>query len=336
MRVILAAGLVAAILVVRPSYAAVADDKTCPIDEVVAFIRSVAGDATKTHIKRAHPDAEKDAKDAKNEQKGVGEPDDDHAKSEQKGVGDPDDEHAKSDTCIDYGDRLAAGPEAVVTIETTKGKRHIGGSYDPVFQAPEASEAVSPGAMSYVASLYHNLFSRSSPTVYATGRGLEDCQQAEEEALPLVPLDRLGQTHQEIGADLKEIVAAWKPSAPPHSVQATLRGRDGIAIARADSCGSAHVTLPLRPGDLHPNDPLTLEIVDGRGERLDYDLIVVEPKDLPVPPGPLPTEWLIAAWRLAAGPPETRLDSIARLQTAPPDALAARSISEAIWLDSKF
>ncbi|MGA8582559.1 MAG: hypothetical protein WB715_01700 [Roseiarcus sp.] len=324
MRVILAAGLVAAILVVRPSYAAVPDDKTCSIDEVVAVIRLVAGDPTKTHIKRAHPDAGKDAKDAKD------------AKNEQKGVGDPADEHAKSDTCIDYGDRLEAGPEAVVTIETTKGKRHIGGSYDAVFQAPEASEAVSPGAMSYVASLYHNLFSRSSPTVYATGRGLEDCQQAEEEALPLVPLDRLGQSHQEIGADLKEIVAAWKPSAPPHSVQATLRGKDGAAIARADSCGSAHVTLPLRPGDLHPNDALTLEIVDGRGERLDYDLIVVEPKDLPVPPGPLPSEWLTAAWRLAAGPPETRLDSIARLQTAPPDALAARSISEAIWLDSKF
>ena len=293
MRVILAAGLVAAILVVRPSYAAVPDDKTCSIDEVVAVIRLVAGDPTKTHIKRAHPDAGKDAKDAKD------------AKNEQKGVGDPADEHAKSDTCIDYGDRLEAGPEAVVTIETTKGKRHIGGSYDAVFQAPEASEAVSPGAMSYVASLYHNLFSRSSPTVYATGRGLEDCQQAEEEALPLVPLDRLGQSHQEIGADLKEIVAAWKPSAPPHSVQATLRGKDGAAIARADSCGSAHVTLPLRPGDLHPNDALTLEIVDGRGERLDYDLIVVEPKDLPVPPGPLPSEWLTAAWRLAAGPPET-------------------------------
>ena len=58
MRVILAAGLVAAILVVRPSYAAVPDDKTCSIDEVVAVIRLVAGDPTKTHIKRAHPDAE--------------------------------------------------------------------------------------------------------------------------------------------------------------------------------------------------------------------------------------------------------------------------------------
>jgi hypothetical protein len=314
MRGILAANLVAAILIVRPGYA-VADDKTCPIDEVVAVVRLVAGDATKTHIKRARPD---DGKDEKSDAR------------------EPDDEHAKSDTCIRYGDRLEAGPEAVVTIETTKGKRHIGGSYDPEFQAPEASEAVSPGAMSYIASLYHNLFSRSGTSVYATGRGLGDCQEAGEEALPLVPLDRLGQTHQEIGADLKEVVAAWKPSAPPRSVQATLREGNGVVIARADACGEAHVALPLRPGDLHPNDALTLEIVDGRGARLDYDLIVVEPKDLPAPPGSLPSQWLIAAWRLAAGPPETRLDSIARLQTAPPDALAARNISEAIWLDSKF
>lgn len=52
MRGILAANLVAAILVVRPG-CAVADDKTCPIDEVVAVVRLVAGDATKTHVKRA-------------------------------------------------------------------------------------------------------------------------------------------------------------------------------------------------------------------------------------------------------------------------------------------
>lgn len=314
MRAILAASLLAATLVVRPGYAG-ADERKCPIEQVVAVVYSVAGDVTKTHIKRAHHDGEQ---------------------VERTDTREPDDDHARSETYICYGDRLEAGPEAVVTIETTKGNRHIGGSYDPVFQAPEASEAVSPGAVSYVASLYHNLFSRSGLTVYATGRGLEDCQQAEQAASPLVPLDRLGLTHQEIGADLKEIVAAWKPSVQAHSVQAILRRQDGDAIARAETCGSAHVTLPLRPGDLHPNDALTLEIVDGQGRKLDYDLIVVEPKDLPVPPGPLPSQWLIAAWRLAAGPPETRLDSIARLQTAPSDALAARSISEAIWLDSKF
>ena len=196
MRVILAANLAAAILVARPSHAG-ADDRTCPIDQVVAVIRLVTGDATKTHIKRARRDDEKDAK------------------NEQKDVAEPNDEHATSDTCLGYGDRLEAGPEAVVTIETTKGKRHIGGSYDAVFQAPEASEAVTPGAMTYVTSLYHDLFSRSGLTVYATGRALEDCQQAEDEASPLAPLDRLRQTRQQIGADLTEIVAAWKPSVQP-------------------------------------------------------------------------------------------------------------------------
>jgi hypothetical protein len=96
------------------------------------------------------------------------------------------------------------------------------------------------------------------------------------------------------------------------------------------------MTLPLRPGDLHLNDVLTLEIADNHGQRLNYNLVVVPPNELPNPPAALPSQWLIAAWRLAAGPPDTRIDSIARLQSAPPDALVARKISDAVWGDSKF
>ena len=96
-------------------------------------------------------------------------------------------------------------------------------------------------------------------------------------------------------------------------------------ISQAETCSTGHIALPLRPGDIHPNEMLTLEVVDGRGGRLTYELIVVEPKDLPLPPADIPSQWLVAAWRLAAGPPDTRLDSIARLQTAPPDTLAAPS-----------
>ena len=107
-------------------------------------------------------------------------------------------------------------------------------------------------------------------------------------------------------------------------------------IGQAETCSTGHVALPLRPGDIHPNETLTLEIVDGQGGRLTYELIVVEPKDLPLPPADIQSQWLVAAWRLAAGPPDTRLDSIARLQTAPPDALAAQAISEAVWNNSKL
>jgi hypothetical protein len=311
MRAIFAANVLVAALGAGPNFAA-ADEKACPIARVVARVQSVAGDALKAEIKRA-PTGEIVP--------------------------------ATPGACVLYGDRLEAGPEAVVTIETTNGVRHVGGQYDPVFAAPEAVESVSPGVASYVGAFYRSLFAGSVMTAYATGRANlldatgeapDKCVPAREAASPLAPLDRLAETRQRIGADLAKIVAAWRPSGQPHSVRAILHGKEGGVISQAETCSSGHVALPLRPGDIHPNETLMLEVVDGRGGRLTYELIIVEPKDLPLPPADIPSQWLVAAWRLAAGPPDTRLDSIARLQTAPPDTLAAQAISEAIWSDAKF
>jgi hypothetical protein len=309
MRALLAANVLVVALGAGQNFA-VADEKACPIAGVVARVQSVAGDLETARIKRA-PNG--------------------------------DDVPATPGACVLHGDRLEAGPETVVTVETTSGISHVGGQYDPVFEAPKAVEAVSPGVGSYVGAFYRSLFRKSAQTVYATGRSLDPsgeasdkCVPAQEGASPLAPLDRLGETRQRIGADLPEIVAAWKPSAHPHSVRAILRGKEGRVISQAETCSSGHVALPLRPGDIHPGETLTLEVVDGRGGRLAYELIVVEPKDLPRPPADIPSQWLVAAWRLAAGPPDTRLDSLARLQTAPPDMLAAQAISKAVWNDSKL
>jgi hypothetical protein len=315
MRALLAANLLAAAIVVRPDLAA-ADEKGCPMDRVVAVIRSVDGDPTKAFITRAATDGQVAP-----------------TKPITPGPG----------MCILHGDRLEAGPQAVVTLETGSELRHVGGQYDPVFEAPPANETVSPGVVAYINSYYHRLFSKSAQTVYATGRALDatgeapdQCVPAQKTALPLAPLERLRDTHQRIGADLREIVAAWKPAEPFRSVQATLRGKEGNAIAQAETCSSAHVALSLPAGVAHPNDVLTLEITDGGRDRLIYDLTVVEPKALPLPPAATQSQWLIAAWRLAAGPPDTRLDSIARLRTAPADTLAAQAISDAVWSDAKF
>jgi hypothetical protein len=311
MKVLLAANVLVAALGAGPNFA-LADERACPIAGVVARVQSVVGDAEKAKIKRA--------------------PNGDAVL-------------ATPGACVLYGDRLEAGPETVVTVETTNGVRHVGGQYDPVFEAPEAVEAVSPGVGSYVGALYHNLFRKSALTVYATGRASlldaageapNQCVPARDGESPLAPLDWLAETRQRIGADLAEIVAAWKPSGLPHSVRAIRQGKEGGVISQAETCSSSHVALPLRPGDVHANETLTLQVVDGRGGRLTYELIVVEPKALPLPPAAVQSQWLVAAWRLAAGPPDTRLDSIARLQTAPPDTVAAQAISEEIWSDAKF
>jgi hypothetical protein len=315
MRALLAANLLAAAILVRPDLAA-ADEKGCPMDRVVAVVRSVDGDPTKAAITRAATDGQMA-----------------QAKPITPAPG----------MCILHGDRLEAGPQAVVTLETGSELRHVGGQYDPVFEAPPANETVSPGVVAYINSYYHRLFSKSAQTVYATGRALDvagespdKCVSAHEGAPPPVPLDRLADRRQRIGGDLREIVAAWKPVEPTRSVQATLRGKDGAAIAQAETCSSAHLVLSLPAGVVHPNDVLTLEISDGSSDRLIYELTVVEPKALPLPPATTQSQWLIAAWRLAAGPPDTRLDSIARLRTAPADTLAAQAISDAIWSDAKF
>ena len=161
MRAILAANLVVAALGAGPNHAA-ADEKACPIARVVARVQSVAGDAEKAEIKRA--------------------PNGDVVP-------------ATPGACVLYGDRLEAGPEAVVTIETTNGVRHVGGQYDPVFEAPEAVEAVSPGVASYVGAFYRSLFTGSVLTAYATGRASlldatgeapDKCVPAQEAASPLV------------------------------------------------------------------------------------------------------------------------------------------------------
>lgn len=311
MRAVLASALLVTVLGAGPSRA-VADEKACPIARVVARVQSVTGEAAKAEIKRA-PTGEIVP--------------------------------ATPGACVLYGDRLEVGLEAVVTIETTSGVRHVGGPYDPVFEAPEAVEAVSPGVGSYVGAFYRSLFAKSVLTAAATGRASlieaageapEHCAPDREAAPPLAPLDRLAETRQRIGADLAEIVAAWKPSERPHSVRVILRGSEGRVISQAETCSAGHVSLPLPTGAMHPKETLTLEILDGRGGKLTYELIVVEPKDLPLPPAAVPSQWLVAAWRLAAGPPDTRLDSLARLQTAPPDALAAQAISEAVWNDQKL
>lgn len=312
MRALLAANLLAASLAAGPAFAAAAE-KGCPMDRV-AVVRSVDGDPTKATIRRGPTEGQPTAPIT-----------------------------PTPGMCVLHGDRLEAGPQAVVTLDTGAELRHVGGQYDPVFEAPPANETVSPGVVAYINSYFPRLFRKNVQTVYATGRALEgaggapdQCAPATEAASPCAPLDRLRERHQRIGADLQEIVAAWKPAEPTRSVQATLRGKGGLAIAHAETCGAAHLALPLPAGAAHPNDVLTLEITNGSPGKLTYELRVVEPKSLPLPPATTQSQWLIAAWRLAAGPPDTRLDSIARLQTAPPDTPAAHAISEAVWSDAKF
>jgi len=250
----------------------------CPIERVVGQIEKIAGDPMAVHILRRGHEVP-----------------------------------AIQNACILFGDEVDVGPEATVTIDTTKGQHLVGGHYDPEWVVPEAKEAASPDASAFLTALYNGIFGSArmgsaSAVGRAPGRGSGPCPQSPARPPPLLPLDRLNQTRQEIGSDLRFITAAWKPLPDPITVQATLRGAGGQPVIDGDSCWEAHLRLPLPTGALRQNKHLTLEISDGRDSPLRYDIVVVEPSKLPQPRVKLHAEWQLGAWR--ASPPQNRERSL--------------------------
>jgi hypothetical protein len=275
---------------------------TCPIERVVGQVQWISGDQRAVHLHRDGQEV-------------------------------PITSHA----CLLYGDKLEAGLNATVLIDTTKGLRHVGGNWDPEWQAPRAQGLTSPNVSAVLNTLFQGLMSRAQhQSAYAVSRGSDVCPPPQSSPPPLIPLDRLHQMNQQVGADLRVIVAAWTPEPGIHDVRARLHTVDGLTVIQDHTCFDTHIVLPLPTGALHPGDRIALELTDDPGGLLRYHLLVVEPSELPQPPLEFEEEWQLGAWRIAAGPPKSYLDAIARLQMAPPDALGARRILEAVWTGAPF
>lgn len=118
-------------------------------------------------------------------------------------------------------------------------------------------------------------------------------------------------------------------------VDAQLRAADGRLLTEDRACLTTHLTLKLPPS-LQPGDRLLLALSNASGATLEYRLRVVPAADLPQSPTPLPENWLLGAWRLAAAPPSSHLDGLARIETAPDTAYGARLILDAVWADRPF
>jgi len=291
------------------------DLASCPIEQSVGKIRKIAGDVGVVHLFRDKP----------------GNVDAMHPDSKPEQIEVP----VAKDTCVWFGDTLKVGEGATLTIETTQGIRHFGGEYDPTWVVPGTQGHASVEWSELLNGLYQDVM--GAPRLLASntmGRASDTCPPSVSGS-PLAPLDRLRVTDQQIGADLRVIVAAWAPT-EPRSVRAMLLREDRSPIVQGSTCLNSHLLLPLPLGALHPGSRLTLEISDDRNSKLRYSILVVESSTLSRPSVQVEGGWLLGAWRLAKGMPGTRLDSISRLVLASPDALGAQRILEAVWTDTQF
>jgi hypothetical protein len=272
----------------------------CPFEQMVGRVEQITGDAMGAQILRTgHPIAVT--------------------------------EHA----CILYGDQVTAGLGTTLVIDTAVGQQHVGGIYDSVWTVPPAREQATQSASALLTTIFHGLLEPSRRlTTTTASRGPAACRDTGHPP-PLATLDRLVETEQRIGADLRGIAVGWHPLAAPADVRARLLGVNGALVA-AVACGDAPIILPLAAGMLRPGGHLLLEVSDGTGTNVSYRLTVLDPGRLPAPPLRFPEDWQTAAWRLASGPPNTRLDSISRLVFAPREAFGARLILDAVWAEGPF
>src|ERR1700728_1995815 len=205
-----------------------ADPNGCPIEQVVGQIHKIVGDPGVIHLHR-----------------------------------DGQEIPATPDGCILYGDRLVVGMKATVTIDTAKGPVLVGDDSVQDWQVPAAHGAASPSISAFLDTLFHGVISEARPhTDYLMSRGLEQCLPSSSSASPLLPLERLRQTRQQIGADLPVLAAAWAPSGDRRDVEVRLISSDGKIIANEHTCQESHLFLPLPTGELHVGDHLTLEVTD--------------------------------------------------------------------------
>jgi hypothetical protein len=243
---------------------------------------------------------------------------------------------AQAGTCLLYGDRLEVGLRAVAVVETARETRHVGGHWDPSWDAPAAVAAVPDSASGLLARLFQAVMSPAQfQTSYMSSRGSQGCPRPRGPMPAVAPLARLRSPEQRIGSDLRVIVAAWAQTAEPQPVEVQLLAADGRVLGRDRACVATHLVLRLPPG-LQAGDRLVLSLADESGGGLQYRIAVVDPGELPQPPTALPMDWLVGAWRLAAAGPESQLDGLARVLAAPESAYGAQRVLDAVWADRPF
>ena len=240
-------------------------------------------------------------------------------------------------TCFDYGDVITAGDGVTVQIVTASGTVTFEGGPSKQYRMPDATGHPTGSATAFLSALYQIAFGPTEVvSVYATGRGGTACPPGRTVPPPLAALSRLPEQAQQIGSDLRVIVALWKPSEEPRLVRAKLLRPDGSVVAFGATCRGSTIQLPLRTGALHAGDALILKLTDEQGGQLLYDIAVVAPETLPQPPQSLGQDWLVAAWRLAKAGPGNRLDSVGRLAQVSETEFGAQRLLGAIATDTSF
>jgi len=248
--------------------------------------------------------------------------------------------NAYAGQCLMYGDRIDAGSSAIVDVASIDSNLRIGRHQrSTTWTAPEGKQEPEPGYFGRIRKVWNELFKKSSYVSYygAARGGSLSCADLDLSAdQPLAPVNSLPNTAQKISVDTSKIVVPWKPGSGSGDVTVTLSRDAGKPFIKQRICRKSQCTMDIPEGAFKVGDFLILEVKDQNGSKLEWKISVVTPKELPQPPVPITTTWVLGVWRLIDMGPEYKLDAISRISTGVDNSFAAKIFLEGVFADEKL
>lgn len=227
---------------------------------------------------------------------------------------------ASSNECLDAGERVSVR-NGTVTLETPAGRRIIGRYQDSSeYAAPDiAVPDVPRGPLAAIQSAFDRLTSSSRRGEPGGARGDGNCAADDPKTPPIGPVPGLPAGDQRVGSDIATLRLAWDATGGAKAVRIVVRDAKRNVIAERLACEEPQYRFDLDAALRKPGTELIVEA----GSTLTWRVHVVDPASLPQPAEALPASWLLGAWRLERGTPDTRLDAVSRLATGEKDFLGA-------------
>ncbi len=254
-------------------------------------------------------------------------------------------------TCIEYGDEVTVEEGSAARVILATRQLELPG---PSEQPPNGRSWLVPNeppgravgtAWDTIGAMFHVAMGPTQMvTTSMTGRGAASCPPGRLATTPLLAVERLRDPMQVLGDDLVAIVPFWQESSDPRLVRARLRRADGSVIVAGATCRASSLSLPIRRGELHAGEQLSLELQDEQDRSVRYEIRIVAHAALPQPQGQIqggaqaerPDDWLSAAWRLMTGVEGLQLDSVSRLARVSETTFGAQRLLGAVATGTPF
>ena len=254
-------------------------------------------------------------------------------------------------TCIEYGDQVTVEEGSAARVILATRQLELPG---PSGQPPNGRSWLVPNeppgravgtAWDTIGAMFHVAMGPTQMVTNSmTGRGAASCPPGRLATTPLLAVERLRDPMQILGDDLVAIVPFWQESSDPRLVRARLRRADGSVIVAGATCRASSLSLPIRRGELHSGEQLSLELQDEQDRSVRYEIRIVAHATLPQPQGQTQggpqvetsDDWLSAAWRLMTGVEGLQLDAVSRLARVSETTFGAQRLLGAVATGTPF